>query len=94
MSGIYSLETEEKLHPAGTAPKTLEESVVQIHRFRRISCGYKAHRRRIWNLTLGGGASLVRTGVGKTILREWGQGQGGNEVSVRSQGLPPGGVFL
>jgi hypothetical protein len=53
MFGIYSLETE-KLHPVGTAPKTLEESVVQIHRFRRISCGYKAHRRRIWNLILVG----------------------------------------
>lgn len=52
MSGIYSLETEEKLHPAGTAPKTLEESVVQIHRFKRISCGYKAHRSRMWNLIL------------------------------------------
>ena len=36
----------------------------------------------------------MRTGVGKTILRGWGQGQGRNEVSVRSQGLPPGGVFL
>ena len=36
----------------------------------------------------------MRTGVGKTILRGSGQGQGGNEVSVRSQGLPPGGVFL
>lgn len=54
MSGIYSLETEEKLHTAGTAPKTLEESVVQIHRFKRISCGYKAHRSRIWNLILVG----------------------------------------
>lgn len=41
--------------PAGMAPQTLEEPVVQIHRFKGIlGRGYTAHNGRTWNVKLVG----------------------------------------